>query len=59
MTLDVEIKSKGEYFMTSIKGRYFRRVMDERSSIIPEVPSFYRGHKVRTVSNICLVPDVL
>ena len=26
----VEIKSEGEYFMTSIKGRYFRRIMDER-----------------------------
>ena len=27
----VEIKSEGEYFMTSIKGRYFRRIMDERA----------------------------
>ena len=25
----VEIKSEGEYFMSCIKGRYFRRIMDE------------------------------
>ena len=33
---NVEIKSEVEYFMTSIKGRYFRQIMDERG-----------GHKVR------------
>ena len=28
---NVEIRSEGEYFMTSIKGWYFRRIMDEHS----------------------------
>ena len=44
--LTVEIKSEGVYFMTSIKGWYFWRMMDERESIMPEVLSFYTGHKV-------------
>ena len=30
----VEIKPEGEYFMTSIKGRYFRRIMDERGVLV-------------------------
>ena len=30
LVFNVEIKSEGEYFMTSIKGRYFWRIMDER-----------------------------
>ena len=30
----MEMKSKGEYFMTSIKEQHFRRIMNERSSIV-------------------------
>ena len=33
----VEIKSEGEYFMTSIKGQYFRRIME----VMLEVLSFF------------------
>ena len=32
--------------MTSMKGWYFRRIMDERVSIMPEVLYFYRCHEV-------------
>ena len=32
---NVERKSEGEYFMTSIKGRYFWRIMDEARSASP------------------------
>ena len=39
---NVEIKSEGEYFMTSIKGRYFRRIMDERGAQpLSNVPTNY------------------
>ena len=31
----VEIKVEGEYFMTSIEGRYFRRIMDKAGSPSP------------------------
>ena len=29
---NVEIKSSASYFVTSIKGRYFRLIMDERGA---------------------------
>ena len=41
--LNVETKSKGEYFNYDL---YKRTVLlvDKRKSIMPEVPSFHRGH---------------
>ena len=32
-SFNVEIKSVGSYFMTSIKGRYFWRIMDEHGVV--------------------------
>ena len=37
----VEIKSEGEYFMTSIKGWYFRWILNERSSASPLCRKFH------------------
>ena len=39
MANNVEIKSEGEYFMTSIKERYFWRIMDERGARVHYVGS--------------------
>ena len=45
----IEIKSSGSYFMTSIKGRYFRRIMDERGVRYQVVKEF--EHQAR--QNLC------
>ena len=37
----MEIKSEGEYFMTSTEGRYFQQIMDKRNSMSPLCQKFY------------------
>ena len=39
LSINVEIKSESEYFMTSIKGRYFRQIMEERGAPVHYVGS--------------------